>query len=73
MGIDYKELTDSELNMLYAKASAELTRRKDLRELPEQVVGLVGAYEQLGGDKQEIIDRINEPPREVVEPELTQE
>lgn len=66
MDIDFKELTDSELNMLYAKANAELTRRKDMRELPEQVVGLVGAYEQLGGDKQEIIDKINEPPIEVV-------
>ena len=66
MDIDFKELTDSELNRIYAQANAELTRRKDMRELPEQVVGLVGAYEQLGGDKQEIIDRINEPPREAV-------
>ena len=66
MDIDYEKLTDSDLNALYAKANAELARRQNMRELPEQVVGLVGAYEQLGGDKQEIIDRINEPPREVV-------
>ena len=66
MDIDFKELTDSELNKIYAQANIELTRRKDMRELPEQVVGLVGAYEQLGGDKQEIIDKINEPPIEVV-------
>lgn len=44
MDIDYEKLTDSDLNALYAKANAELARRKNMRELPEQVVGLVGVY-----------------------------
>lgn len=66
MNIDYQSLTDTELNELFDMAYKEQARRRDMRELPEQVVGLVGAYEQLGGDKQEIIDRINEPPREAI-------
>ena len=49
MNIDYQTLTDKELNELFQKIYDELTRRKDMREVPEQVVGLVGVYEQLGG------------------------
>ncbi|HMQ96433.1 MAG TPA: hypothetical protein PKD19_04420 [Candidatus Saccharibacteria bacterium] len=59
MNTDYQTLTDNELNELFQQIYDEQARRRNMRELPEQVVGLVSAYEQLGGDKQEIIDRIN--------------
>ncbi len=41
MVIDYQTLTDSDLNKLYARADEELMRRRNMREVPEQVVGLV--------------------------------
>ena len=44
MTIDYQSLTDTELNELFDMAYKEQARRRDMRELPEQVVGLVGAY-----------------------------
>lgn len=55
MNTDYQTLTDKELNELFEQVYNEQARRKNMRELPEQVVGLVGAHEQLGGDKQEML------------------
>lgn len=40
MDVDYQTLTDNELNELFQQIYDEQARRKNMRELPEQVVGL---------------------------------
>lgn len=44
MNTDYQTLTDNELNELFQQIYDEQARRRNMRELPEQVVGLVGVY-----------------------------
>nr|DAT46566.1 MAG TPA: Protein of unknown function (DUF2573) [Caudoviricetes sp.] len=38
----------------------EINRRNNLKEIPEQVDSLAKKYEELGGDKEELVHRIQD-------------
>ena len=52
--MDYKTLTEEQLQII----TDEINRRNNLKEIPEQVDSLAKKYEELGGDKEELIHRI---------------
>ena len=58
--MDYKTLTDEELQTRYQSLLDEITRRNNLKEIPDQVDNLADKYEELGGNKEELIHRIQE-------------
>ena len=76
-----QQLDDAGLEQHRLNILAEMERRKKLSEIPTDIKKMADEFETLGGDKTELIDRINEPseeyveepPVEVEEPELTQE
>lgn len=58
--MNYTTLTDEELQTQYQSLLDEITRRNNLKEIPEQVDNLADKYEELGGSKEELIHRIQE-------------
>lgn len=58
--MDYTTLTNEELQTQYQSLLDEITRRNNLKEIPEQVDNLADKYEKLGGSKEELIHRIQE-------------
>lgn len=56
--MDYKTLTEEQLQEQLQLIMDEISRRNNLKEIPEQVDGLAKKYEELGGDKEELIHRI---------------
>lgn len=58
--MDYTTLTNEELQTQYQSLLDEITRRNNLKEIPEQVDNLADKYEELGGSKEELIHRIQE-------------
>ena len=65
---DLQNLSDEELTQLREDALTEITRRNDMGEIPEQVKGLSQRYESLGGDRAELVAKINEDEGSEVEP-----
>ena len=55
-----KELSDEELTQLREDALTEITRRNDMGEIPEQIKGLSQRYASLGGDRAELVTKIND-------------
>lgn len=62
---DLTELNNTELQQLLQDIVTEQDRRRQLVKIPESVKQMAEAFEQLGGSKQELVDRINEPVVEV--------
>lgn len=56
--MDYKTLTEEQLQEQLQLIMNEISRRNNLKEIPEQVDSLAKKYEELGGDKEELIHRI---------------
>lgn len=59
--IDYKNLTEEEFQDHCAALYAEQDRRTNLRDIPNSVQQLANSFEQLGGDKADLVAKINEP------------
>ena len=66
---DLQNLSDEELIQLREDALTEITRRNDMGEIPDQVKNLSQRYESLGGDRAELVAKINEDEGSEVEPE----
>ena len=65
---DLTQLNNTELQQLLQNVVAEQDRRRELAQIPELIKEQAGRFAGLGGDKQELIDKINEPAEvEVVE------
>ena len=58
--MDYKTLTEEQLQEQLQLIMDEINRRNNLKEIPEQVDSLVKKYEELGGDKEELVHRIQD-------------
>ena len=66
---DLQNLSDEELTQLREDALTEITRRNDMGEIPDQIKGLSQRYESLGGDRSELVAKINEDENSAVEVE----
>ena len=62
-----QQLDDAGLEQHRLNILAEMERRKKLSEIPTDIKKMADEFETLGGDKTELIDRINEPSEEYVE------
>lgn len=60
---DLQKLSIEELTQLREDALTEITRRNDMGEIPDQVKGLSQRYASLGGDRAELVAKINEEPK----------
>jgi len=58
--MDYKTLTEEQLQEQLQAVMDEINRRNNLKEIPEQVDSLAKKYEELGGDKDELVHRIQD-------------
>ena len=58
--MDYKTLTEEQLQEQLQTIMDEISRRNNLKEIPEQVDSLAKKYEELGGDKEELVHRIQD-------------
>lgn len=58
--MDYKTLTEEQLQEQLQSLMDEINRRNNLKEIPEQVDSLAKKYEELGGDKEELVHRIQD-------------
>ena len=58
--MDYKTLTEEQLQEQLQLIMDEINRRNNLKEIPEQVDNLTKKYEELGGDKEELVHRIQD-------------
>lgn len=58
--MDYKTLTEEQLQEQLQLLMDEINRRNELREIPEQVDNLAKKYEELGGNKEELVHRIQD-------------
>ena len=58
--MDYKTLTEEQLQEQLQSIMDEINRRNDLKEIPERVDSLVKKYEELGGSKEELVHRIQD-------------
>ena len=67
------ELSDEELTQLRGDVLTEITRRNDMGEIPDQIKGLSQRYESLGGDRSELVAKINEGEGSEVEVETETE
>ena len=56
--MDYKILTEEQLQEQLQLIMDEINRRNNLKEIPEQVDSLAKKYEELGGNKEELVHRI---------------
>ena len=56
--MDYKTLTEEQLQEQLQLIMDEINRRNNLKEIPEQVYSLAKKYEELSGDKEELVHRI---------------
>ena len=68
---DLQNLSDEQLTQLREDALTEITRRNDMGEIPDQIKGLSQRYESLGGDRYELVAKINEDEGSEVEDERT--
>lgn len=55
--MDYKALTEEQLQEQLQFIMDEINRRNNLKEIPEQVDSLAKKYEELGGNKEELVHR----------------
>lgn len=58
--MDYKTLTEEQLQEQLQLIMDEINRRNNLKEIPEQIDSLAKKYEELGGDKDELVYRIQD-------------
>lgn len=58
--MDYKTLTEEQLQEQLQLIMNEINRRNNLKEIPEQIDSLAKKYEELGGDKEELVHRIQD-------------
>ena len=58
--MDYKALTEEQLQEQLQFIMDEINRRNNLKEIPEQVNSLAKKYEELGGNKEELVHRIQD-------------
>lgn len=58
--MDCKILTEEQLQEQLQLIMDEINRRNNLKEIPEQVDSLAKKYEELGGDKEELVHRIQD-------------
>ena len=58
--MDYKTLTEEQLQEQLQLIMDEINRRNNLKEIPEQVDSLAKKYEELGGNKEELVHRIQD-------------
>lgn len=68
--IDYKNLSDEDFSAHCAALYAEQDRRAKMNSIPAEVKKLSQDFESLGGNKEELITKINEP-KEVEDNETT--
>ena len=57
---DLQNLSNEELTQLRDDALTKITCRNDMGEIPEQVRNLLQRYASLGGDRAELVAKINE-------------
>ena len=58
--MDHETLTEEQLQEQLQLIMNEINRRNNLKEIPEQVDSLAKKYEELGGDKEELVHRIQD-------------
>jgi len=58
--MDYKTLTEEQLQEQLQLIMDEINRRNNLKEIPEQVDSLAKKYEELRRDKEELVYRIQD-------------
>lgn len=58
--IDYKQLSDQEFQEHCQALYAEQDRRSKLASIPDDVKKLADDFENFGGNKSELIEKINE-------------
>lgn len=66
--MDYKELTDEQLEETRIEILIEQERRSNLSRIPEAIQELADKYEEDGGDRDELVKAVSEskkpPPEE---------
>jgi predicted nuclease with TOPRIM domain len=55
------ELTDAEFEELQSNVMTEQVRRNRIKEIPNEIAALKTQYESVGGTKEQLIDKLNEP------------
>lgn len=58
--MDYKTLTEEQLQEQLQIIMDEINRRNNLKEIPEEIDSLAKKYEELGGSKEELVHRIQD-------------
>ena len=67
--MDYKTLTEEQLQTERQNIMDEITRRNDLADIPKQAKELALRFEQLGGSKTALVDAITSKPEDPTPPE----
>ena len=58
--MDYKTLTDEQLDEARTAILTEQERRANLAHIPEQVTALAAKYAEGGGDREELLKAVTE-------------
>lgn len=69
---DLTQLSDQQIEDRRVAIMDELARRNQLRDIPEQVRQMAQSFEALGGNKEDLVSKVNEPtptPEPVEEPQ----
>lgn len=65
------ELTDAEFEELQSNVMTEQVHRNRIKEIPNEIAALKVQYESVGGTKEQLIDKLNEPvPEKIPDPEV---
>lgn len=68
--MDYKTLTDEQLQTERQNIMDEIARRNDLADIPKQAEELALRFEELGGSKSELAQIVNDATEKIAAPEL---
>lgn len=70
--MDYKTLTDEQLQTERQNIMDEIARRNDLADIPKQAEEMALRFEELGGSKSDLAQIVNDATGKIAAPELDQ-
>ena len=68
--MDYKTLTDEQLQTERQNIMDEIARRNDLADIPKQAEEMALRFEALGGSKSDLAQIVNDATEKTATPEL---
>ena len=70
--MDYKTLTEEQLQIEHRKIIDEIARRNDLADIPKQAEKMALRFEALGGNKSDLAQIVNDATEKTVTPDSTE-